>query len=52
MNALAADIIEWVEHWNENPATFVWHKTADEILERLGRYCADVTNTAFVDGTA
>jgi hypothetical protein len=30
----------------------VWHKTADEILERLGRYCAAVTTTEFVDETA
>ena len=41
--ALAADIVEWVEHWNEDPKAFVWHKTADETLERLGRYCAAVT---------
>ena len=34
------------------PEPFVWHKTADEILERLGHYCADVTNTEFVDGPA
>ena len=52
VNALAADIAEWVEHWNEDPKLFVWHKTADEILERLGRYCAAVTNTEFVDGSA
>ena len=45
--ALAADIVEWVEHWNEDPKAFVWHKTADEILERLGRYCAAVTTTEF-----
>ncbi len=51
MNALAADIVEWVDYWNEDPKPFVWHKTADEIIERLGRYCADVINTDFVDGT-
>ena len=51
VNALAADIRNWVKHWNEDPKPFVWHKTADEILERLGRYCADVTNTQFVDGS-
>ena len=50
--ALSKDIVEWVDNWNEDPKLFVWHKTADEILERLGRYCADVTNTEFVDGTA
>lgn len=43
--ALAADIVEWVEHCNEDPTAFVWHKTADEILERLGRYCAAVSTT-------
>jgi len=50
--ALSKDIIDWVDNWNEDPKPFVWHKTADEILERLGRYCADVTNTEFVGGTA
>lgn len=45
--ALAADIVEWVEHCNEDPTAFVWHKTADEILERLGRYCAAVSTTKF-----
>ena len=50
--ALAADIVEWVEHWNEDPKAFVWHKSADEILERLGRYCAAVTTTDFDSETA
>jgi transposase len=45
VNALAKDIRDWVEVWNDDPQPFVWHKTADDILERLGRYCADVTNT-------
>ncbi len=49
VNALAGDIIEWVEHWNEDPKPFIWHKTADEILERLGRDCAAVTTTEFID---
>lgn len=45
VNALAADIREWVDTWNEDPKPYIWHKTADEILERLGRYCAAVTNS-------
>jgi hypothetical protein len=45
VNALAADITDWVDNWNDDPKPFVWHKTADEILERLGRYCAALTNT-------
>jgi len=52
VDALAKDIQEWVDVWNEDPKPFVWHKTADEILERLGRYCADVTNIEFIDGSA
>ena len=40
--ALAADILAWVETWNENPTPFVWHKTAEQILERLAGYCAAI----------
>ncbi|MEO6124692.1 MAG: hypothetical protein ABIR32_13385 [Ilumatobacteraceae bacterium] len=43
--ALSKDIVEWVAVWNDDPKPFIWHKTTDEILDRLGRYCADVTNT-------
>jgi transposase len=39
---LAADIRRWVEHWNDDPRPFVWHKTAEEILERLAGYCAAI----------
>lgn len=45
VKALAADIEAWVEHWNQDPQPFVWHKTADEILDRLARYCATVLGT-------
>ena len=40
---LAADITNWTEHWNENPTPFTWHKTAEQILERLAGYCTAVT---------
>ena len=35
---LAADINDWVDSWNEDPKPFIWHKTADQILERLAGY--------------
>jgi transposase len=35
---LAADINHWIKTWNDNPRPFVWHKTADEILDTLNRY--------------
>jgi transposase len=39
---LAADIEAWAATWNENPTPFVWHKTADQILERLASYCTAI----------
>jgi transposase len=39
---LAADIEAWAATWNENPTPFVWHKTAQQILERLAGYCSAV----------
>ena len=48
VSELAADITAWVDAWNENPTPFVWTKTADQILERLAKYCAQITNTDFV----
>jgi transposase len=37
VQALEADIRAWVKAWNENPKPFVWTKSADQILESLGR---------------
>ena len=27
----------WVEHWNDDPKPFVWHKTAEEIIAKVRR---------------
>jgi transposase len=43
---LAADINTCVQTWNENPKPFVWHKTAEQILERLAGYCTAINNDA------
>ena len=37
VQALEKDLREWVRAWNENPKPFIWTKTADQILESLGR---------------
>jgi transposase len=37
VQALEADIRTWVKAWNDNPKPFVWTKTADEIINSLGR---------------
>jgi transposase len=36
--ALEADIRSWVANWNANPRPFVWTKTAEDIIESLGRF--------------
>ncbi len=43
---LAADIQAWVHTWNQNPQPFVWHKTAEEILDRLAGYCTAINQSA------
>ena len=30
---LVASIRTWITNWNEDPKPYVWHKTADEILQ-------------------
>ncbi len=35
---LIASIRTWVTSWNDDPKPFVWHKTADEILDSLAAY--------------
>ncbi len=40
---LAADIQAWAAAWNDNPKPFVWHKTADQILDTIAHYCSRIT---------
>lgn len=42
---LAADITAWVQTWNEDPKPFIWHRTAEEILGSIARYCGHVNPT-------
>ena len=37
VQALEADLGAWMVAWNENPRPFIWTKTAEQILEKLGR---------------
>ncbi|MPV35930.1 IS630 family transposase [Georgenia subflava] len=37
VQALEADIRNWVKAWNEDPRPFIWTKTAEEILTSLTR---------------
>ena len=37
VQALEADIRDWIKAWNTNPKPFIWTKTAEQILSSLGR---------------
>ena len=43
VQALEADIRQWIEHWNEDPKPFIWTKTADEILNSLAEYMSKIS---------
>jgi transposase len=45
---LADDIKSWIAAWNEDPKPFVWTKSADQILERLASYCAEINGTEYI----
>jgi transposase len=42
---LIASIRTWVTNWNDDPKPFVWHKTADEILDSLATYIQRIPET-------
>jgi transposase len=42
---LTASIRTWITNWNEDPKPYVWHKTADEILDTLANYCQRINNS-------
>jgi transposase len=42
---LEASINDWIERWNDDPKPFVWHRTADEILDALGSYCTRISES-------
>jgi transposase len=42
VTALTTDLNAWIAAWNDNPRPFVWHKTADEILDNLKKYLTNL----------
>src|SRR5215469_10540527 len=42
VQALEADIRDWIDNWNENPKPFAWTKTAEEILNSLAEYLSKI----------
>jgi transposase len=42
---LESSIGDWIDRWNDEPKPFVWHKSADEILDTLATYCARISDS-------
>jgi len=42
---LVASIRTWITNWNDEPKPFIWHKTADEILDTLANYCQRISDS-------
>jgi transposase len=42
---LVASIRSWITDWNDNPKPFVWHKTADQILDSVAAYCQRINDS-------
>jgi transposase len=42
---LVASIRTWIINWNDEPKPFVWHKTADQILDSLATYCQRINDS-------
>ena len=39
---LVADLHAWTAAWNNNPRPFVWHRSADDILNTLNKYLTNL----------
>jgi transposase len=42
---LTRSIQTWIDSWNQDPRPFVWHKTADEILDTIAIYCQRISDS-------
>jgi transposase len=42
---LVASIRTWIANWNGDPKPYVWHKSADEILDSLADYCQRISDS-------
>jgi len=42
---LVKSIKTWIGNWNDEPKPYVWHKSADEILDSLATYCQRISDS-------
>ena len=46
LDELAAALEAWIKAWNANARPFRWTKTADQIIDRICRYCSRISEPA------
>ena len=46
LDELTAALEEWIKLWNEVARPFKWTKTADQIIDRICRYCSRISEPA------
>ena len=44
---LKAAINSFIEHHNIDPKPFIWHKTADQILDSVARFCKRINDSGY-----
>jgi len=43
VDELTCALEEWIRLWNASATPFTWTKTADQIIDAIGRYCARIS---------
>jgi transposase len=46
LHELTTALEEWIKLWNEGAQPFKWTKTADQIIDRICRYCSRISEPA------
>lgn len=46
LDELTTALEEWIKIWNANARPFKWTKTADQIIDRICRYCSRISGPA------
>ncbi|MER6304426.1 IS630 family transposase [Kitasatospora sp. NPDC001539] len=46
LDDLKASLENWIKVWNESAKPFKWTKTADQIIDRICRYCSRISEPA------
>ena len=46
LDELTATLENWIKTWNATARPFKWTKTADQIIDRICRYCSRISEPA------